>query len=99
MQNGGNFLSEIRDLAIPFGLLLAHSGLKQLIEKSSNGSKSKNVKKSKPSSKKSKKQSGGDCTSCGMLGGSTDKNVSMHNDIQKEFVRVAQQLNTILNAK
>lgn len=43
-QDGGNFLLNVRNLTVPFGLLLAERGLKKLIE--SNSKKTPAIKKS-----------------------------------------------------
>lgn len=52
-QEGGNFLLNVRNLTVPFGLLLAERGLKKLIE-----TNSKNTQKStKPSKRTTTKTS------------------------------------------
>ena len=90
-MEGGNFLNDVRNLAIPFGLILAERGLKLMMER--------NEKVSPKTKRKVKTQKGGSgCDSCGSLsppvtftGGS-----KMHNDsikaLQFEFNRIANEL-------
>jgi hypothetical protein len=69
-QYGGNILSDVRTLAIPFSLLLAKNGVEYLMHKSGKTPASKTVKARTPKPKspvqkkkvvapKAKKQSGG----------------------------------------
>ncbi len=51
-QSGGSFLLNVRNLSVPFGLLLAHRGLRKLIQ--SNETKSTKSTKSKKSTSTAK---------------------------------------------
>jgi polyketide synthase PksN len=55
-QEGGNFLLNVRNLTVPFGLLLAERGLKKLIESNSKKAPTKASEKKTTTKPKSSKK-------------------------------------------
>lgn len=69
-KGGGDVLTSIKTLAIPFGLMLAQKGVDRLLTPASTKSKSKPKSKSK-SKPVSKTQRGGVSSTCATLRGGT----------------------------
>lgn len=94
LAEGGGFYSEVRNLAIPFGLLLAERGI--------HGMLSKNIQKNKKNATKkqtSKTKKGGECSSCNQLNGGNLSVTEMSNQISNEFARVTSRIEGLLRSR
>lgn len=99
-KQGGALVDDIKNLAVPFAILLAKQGLSTMFEKKSSTDKTKKpaAKKAtaeKPSSTSRRKSvtGGGACTSgCGMTGGSQKSK----KNIQYQFNNIAQEIENFL---
>ena len=90
---GGNILGDVKDLAVPFGLVLAKSGIDYVMSKKSAKPKTSKPKTNKPKVKKQLK--GGDCALCASSskGGAGEA----HAQLRAEFKNLSTNLRALLN--
>lgn len=109
-QQGGDFLSTVVDLAVPFGLILAARTLQNKMHKSSSSSSTKTKTKSSAkktdkvkavkspkASVKTPKQKGGSAHADCLLCKETKKGGASSNDLVKEFRSLTQDIRGMLD--
>lgn len=105
-KKGGALIDDVKNLAVPFAILLAKQGLQNLFDKKEDKKpkkKSTDEKKAKPSAKKpasSKRRTsiagGSACTAgCGMAGGSASRGKKAAS-IQTQFDSIAREIEQFL---
>ncbi len=105
-KKGGALIDDVKNLAVPFAILLAKQGLKNLFDKKEEKPKKKtDKKKAAPAAKASKPAStkrrtsiagGSACTAgCGMSGGTTGKS-KRGASIQTQFDSIAREIEQFL---
>lgn len=94
-QSGGNILNEIRNLAVPFGILLSFKGYESYIQRAVLGaSASKASKASKP---RKTTQKGGCAPCAGILaGGGKEQFMANTIAVQHEFNRLVNELKNMI---
>lgn len=103
-QEGGSFIGNVADLAVPFGLVLAQRGLSYMMSKK-DPVKSKPAKKtaSKAAAPKKKTQKGGAetcllCNSAAQHATHTGGRNARQQAIGTEYMRLARELQSLLEA-
>lgn len=97
---GGNILGDVKDLAVPFGLVLAKSGIDYVMTKKTPKSKTQSTKPkaTKPKAKKIVRggAAGGECALCASSakGGATE---AAHAQLRAEFKNLSMNLKALLN--
>lgn len=100
-KKGGAVVDDIKNLAVPFAILLAKQGIQSLFDKKSSESVgiSASPKKSVKSKSSSRKQEGGSCVTCQgkTAGGAAPSKQGRTTSLKKNYVSLAKKIDEFLS--
>lgn len=85
-KKGGDLISDVKGLAVPFAILLAKQGLEMAMDKKKKSPEP--TPASKPKSLARRRTVGGDCTTCNKKGGS--------DDVKERFAKLSKEIDNFL---
>lgn len=88
LEGGSPLMYDLRNLAIPFGILLTKYAFQLIVDKN---------KKGKGKKLKGKKQKGGACTECGCKKGGFENASIQNRHVQNELDEISRELRAALS--
>ena len=85
-KKGGSLVEDVKNLAVPFAILLAKEGIDAMFKsKAKSGKVAISARKSAQGGNDMKKMTGGDCPSCKPLVGGAKSKASRYSQLSKEI--------------
>lgn len=100
-KTGGALVDDIKNLAVPFAILLAKEGLENMFKKKADKAektaKTASAKKASSTARRRTISGGAACASgCGMTGGRKQQKQTAGNKVAQEFESIAKEINEFL---